>query len=146
MPSQPQVCQLTAPAQPETLNVIHDSLARLWQRDPSVDPADRMRFEGAVIEIAGNIVEHSVVPPGLSHVTITLTMTCLPDEITAHFQDDGAPADIDPRALSEDAMPDWDAEAGRGLPLARAMTDRLAHTGTTEGNVWELACARGGGA
>ena len=53
------------PGTPTCFEVVHDALAELWTDAEDVDPTDRMLFETALIEIVGNLVEHSRTPGGL---------------------------------------------------------------------------------
>src|SRR6478672_10512120 len=51
--------ELSGPATPEMLDLVHAVLERLWADHADVSQGDRARFETAVIEILGNIVEHA---------------------------------------------------------------------------------------
>jgi len=133
-------CQLTAPARPGSIEAVHDLIASLWTRQPQLSDLDRIRFEAAVIEVAANIVEHTTVALyGALEVTIELTLVAGPERITAQFRDDGNAADVD---LSSAGMPDEMAENGRGLALARAMTDEVTYQRAGARNVWTLTCLR----
>src|SRR5438132_13229047 len=97
MPAQPhRTCQLTLPAEPASLEEIHDLVTSLWAAQTWLPAADRLRFETAVIEVAGNIVTHAAaVWPSGSALTIELTLTVGPDSATACFRDDGGVAKPD---------------------------------------------------
>jgi serine/threonine-protein kinase RsbW len=123
-------------ANPAGLDVIHDLVESLWTDQPALPPQARMRFETAVIEVASNIIKHATTgDPGPDDVTIELTLTVGPDRITALFRDNGGPADVD---LSGAQMPDATAEFGRGIALARELTDRFSYERTASANFWAL--------
>ena len=44
---------------PEAVDDVQDALARLWELDADVTMLDRIRFETALVEIVGNVVEHA---------------------------------------------------------------------------------------
>jgi serine/threonine-protein kinase RsbW len=56
-------------AVPESLNLLHDLLERVGREHPDLDAGDLMMFETAVIEVAGNVVEHGR-PPGARHLGV----------------------------------------------------------------------------
>ena len=51
--------ELSAPADPETMDLVHAVLEQLWAVHDDVSDRDRGRFETAVMEILGNIIEHA---------------------------------------------------------------------------------------
>ena len=129
MPAEP-LCALTLEgrAEPGCLDRVHDLVEQLWQRVPGVQPSDRYRFETAVIEVAGNIVEHG--GPG---VRLRLWLLVHPDRVEAHFCDTGCA--VEPQATAG-RLPEPLAEAGRGIALARAAVDELAYVRTGTTNRW----------
>lgn len=133
--------ELSAPATPEMLDLVHSVLDQLWAAHGDVAPADRARFETAVIEILGNIVEHAYEldsgGPGDRRFDVTLTATAT--ELVAAFGDDGVPMALD---LSTVGLPDDLAESGRGLALAMAAVDDLSYTREGGRNLWRLTCVR----
>lgn len=132
--------ELRAAALPAALDRVQDLLQQLWTSAADVEPVDRWRFESAVVEIAGNIIQHSSAGDE-SAVTMDLKVICSPTVLRAAFCDDGAPADVEMTAV---VMPDVDAEDGRGLALATAMTDRLRYERAGDQNRWEIECVRSG--
>ena len=68
-------------AVPETINLLHDLLARVRAEHPDVQSTDLMLFETAVIEIANNVVEHGM-PPGTIKYSFTLEVE--PDRLSRH--------------------------------------------------------------
>lgn len=133
--------ELSAPATPEMLDLVHAVLEQLWAAHDDVGTADRVRFETAVIEILGNIVEHAyqldAAAAGSRRFDVVLAAT--ETELVASFGDDGVPMSID---LSAVAMPDDLAESGRGLALAMAAVDDLTYERVGGRNLWRLTCTR----
>ncbi|WP_298891258.1 ATP-binding protein [uncultured Serinicoccus sp.] len=123
---------------PESLDQLHDLLQQVAEEHQGVASTDLMLFETAVIEIAGNVVEHGR-PQGT--VAWTFTLAVLPDRLAAVLSDDGQEY-----ALAEDqladgrwAMPEDDlAEGGRGLALASVALDELDYQRTGGINSWTM--------
>ena len=97
--------------------------------------ADLMLFETAVIEIAGNVVEHGM-PPG--QVPYSFTLAVAPSRVTGVLSDEGDPLE---GALGRD-MPGNEAEDGRGLPLAELALDDLAYSHRDGVSSWRLSRER----
>lgn len=137
--------ELSAPADLQILDLIHALLEHLWVGNPEVSAEDRFRFETAVIEVLGNIVEHAYHldpaatenPDRARRFIVVLAVTA--DEVVASFGDNGQPTSLD---LSNVAMPHEDAESGRGLALAAATTDELSYERVEGRNHWKLRCTR----
>ncbi|MGZ4447455.1 MAG: ATP-binding protein [Nocardioides sp.] len=132
--------ELSAPATPEMLDLVHEVLQRLWVARPDVGEPDRVRFEMAVIEVLGNIVEHAYElerPGGERRFDVSLCAGG--DDLVATFGDNGVPAALD---LSDVTMPGEDAESGRGLALTAAVVDDLAYERVGDRNHWRLVCHR----
>ncbi|KAE8764938.1 ATP-binding protein [Georgenia thermotolerans] len=119
-------------AVPESLSDLHDLLERVAADHPDVDPGDLMMFETAVIEVAGNVVEH-----GRPHgkVLYTFRLRVLPDRVEARLRE--ASQAVAPDVVAAE-MPDPLAEDGRGLALSRAMLDELRYERIGDANVWTL--------
>ena len=117
-------------AVPETINLLHDLLARVRADHPDVQSTDLMLFETAVIEIANNVVEHGR-PPGTIRYSFTLDVES--DQLLGHLSDGGPPLE-DPYA----PMPGTDSENGRGLALARIALDDLVYERVGEHNEWTM--------
>jgi serine/threonine-protein kinase RsbW len=139
--------ELSAPADLQILDLVHALLEQLWIGNPEVSVEDRFRFETAVIEVLGNIVEHAyqLDPAAAEHrdharrFIVVLAVTA--DEVLASFGDNGLPTSLD---LSNVAMPHELAESGRGLALAAAATDELSYDRVEGRNHWKLRCTRRG--
>ena len=133
--------ELSAPADPAILELVHAMLEHLWQQDTAVSDRDRLRFETAVIEILGNIVEHAyqvdhsdAAPPAEESRRFDIRVSAGPQELVATFEDNGLPAELD---LEHLAMPDDLAESGRGLALAGMLADAWGVTYTPRAKrVW----------
>lgn len=132
------------PAEPESLDRVQDALARLWEESPSVSMVDRIRFETAVVEVVGNVVEHAYSldtahghhPGRAFDVRVELG----DERLRAQISDNGLPVALDLGAVT---MPGEDAESGRGLALALATVDDLSYDRVEGRNVWVLLCRRG---
>lgn len=125
-------------AVPASIDQLHELLERVAAEHPEVAAADLMLFETAVIELAGNIVEHGR-PEG--EVTFDFTLDVHPDRLEALLRDTGYPL---PEGSDPDGatMPDAWAEDGRGLALAGAALDELAYEREPEANAWRLVRRR----
>lgn len=88
-------------------------------------------FETAVVEIAGNVIEHGT-PPG--RLTMLLDVTVAPDELVTILRESGDPLPEAPPY----AMPGPEAESGRGLPLCAALLDTFGYSRRADANVWEM--------
>jgi serine/threonine-protein kinase RsbW len=125
-------------AVPESLNLLHDLLDHVSREHPGVDSADLMLFETAVIEVAGNVVEHGR-PPG--KVTWAFRIQILPDRLEALLSDSG---DEYPGGTWGTRMPaDPMQETGRGLALATAVLDSLTYERHDDANQWRMVRLRG---
>lgn len=107
--------RVDGPAEPAWLDEVHDGLARLWEAAPEVPDLDRLRFETAVIEIATNVVRHTV-PVGDGPVRASVLLRADRGRLEAELTDDGAPVRVD---LDPDPVDDF-AESGRGSPWCSA--------------------------
>jgi serine/threonine-protein kinase RsbW len=124
-------------AVPESLNLLHDLLERVAQERPDLDPGDLMLFETAVIEVAGNVVEHGQ-PQG--RVAWTFRLSVLPDRLEGTLADSGEEY---PGGTWGTAMPaDLMSEHGRGLALATAVLDDLGYQRSGEVNHWTMVRRR----
>ena len=125
-------------AVPESLNLLHDLLARVGEEHPDLDPGDLMLFETAVIEVAGNVVEHGR-PPG--SVSWSFRLSVLPERLEATLSDSGEeyPGGTWGTSMPDDLM----QEDGRGLALATTVLDSLDYERTDDANHWTMLRARG---
>ncbi len=125
-----------AEAQPESLNLLHELLQRAAGEHPDLSPADLMLFETAVIEIAGNVVEHGR-PTG--EVTWQFHLEVRPEQLLGRLSDNGEAYEGD---LSSGVMPDVMAETGRGLAMAHLALDGLSYERAENVNHWVMSRIR----
>lgn len=118
-------------AVPDQLDAVHALLARAAGEHPGLDPMDVMLFETAIIEIANNVVEYGR-PEGA--VRWKFVIRVRDDEIEAELDDTGQTFTPE----QGKAMPDEDAEGGRGLPLAEALLDQIEFTRMHDKNHWHM--------
>ncbi|MGN6607930.1 MAG: ATP-binding protein [Jatrophihabitans sp.] len=131
------VVTLSAPARPETIDLVQDLVARADDDTGHVvSRRDRMRFETAVVEIIGNIIEHVQCAEGRTGVTVDVRVEWTAAELSARIVDDGRPSDV---SLDEPGL--GDDEDGRGLFMAITFTDELKFRRDGEHNVWTLRCS-----
>lgn len=126
--------RVDGPAEPAWLDEVHDGLARLWEAAPEVPDLDRLRFETAVIEIATNVVRHTV-PVGDGPVRASVLLRADHRRLEAELTDDGAPVRVD---LDPDPVDDF-AESGRGIALVLRAVDSLSLAREGGRNTWRLA-------
>ncbi|WP_435741368.1 ATP-binding protein [Nocardioides sp. SYSU DS0663] len=131
---------LSAPAVPESLEVVHAMLAQLWASAGEVADRDRMRFEMAVIEIVANVVEHAYARDASTGRRFEISLVADEERLVATLGDNGLPMELDMSAVT---MPDDElAESGRGLALATAALDDLRYERVEGRNRWTLVCLR----
>lgn len=128
-PAKPYV--LEGFAVPDQLDAVHALLAEAAGDHPELDPMDVMLFETAIIEIANNVVEYGR-PEG--EVRWKFTIRVHEDAIEAELDDTGQTFTPDRGR----AMPDEDAEGGRGLPLAEALLDQIEFDRLGDTNHWRM--------
>lgn len=126
--------RVDGPAETAWLDRVHDALARLWDAAPEVPDLDRLRFETAVIEIATNVVRHTV-PVGDGPVRASVLLRADHRRLEAELTDDGAPVRVD---LDPDPVDDF-AESGRGIALVLRAVDSLSLAREDGRNTWRLA-------
>jgi serine/threonine-protein kinase RsbW len=125
-------------AVPESLNLLHDLLEQVGRDHPDLRADDLMLFETAVIEVAGNVVEHGR-PPG--RVSWSFHLAVLPDRLEGRLSDSGEEY---PGGTWGTEMPgDPLQEDGRGLALATAVLDRLDYRRGDGANHWTMLRRRG---
>ncbi|HEY3736404.1 MAG TPA: ATP-binding protein [Jatrophihabitans sp.] len=118
-------------AVPEQLDAVHALLAQAAGEHPQLDPMDVMLFETAIIEIANNVVEYGR-PEG--EVRWKFTIRVREDEIEAELDDTGQTFTPE----QGKAMPNEDAEGGRGLAIAEALLDQIEFKRMGDTNHWRM--------
>jgi len=104
----------------------------VWKSTPHIDGAEQMRFELAVIELVSNVIKHADTGTGVS---CTLTIETFADRIEAVLRDTGEPGNMQ---LSDRAMPDENAESGRGIPIIQALVDNFSYERDGKLNIWRM--------
>ncbi|WP_415856934.1 ATP-binding protein [Sinomonas sp. G460-2] len=122
------------PAMPPIVEAVQDELVRLWDLALVIDPEDRLPFELAVVEVVTNAVRHAKPPGG--EVQLDLEVEVHPDLLLARLFELGAQPVVIPEGAGE--MPGPDAEAGRGLALARQLLTTITCERRDGANVWTL--------
>jgi serine/threonine-protein kinase RsbW len=122
--------ELEALSVPESIEDLHDLMDRARRDHPEVQSEDLMMLETAVIEIAGNVVEHGR-PEG--RVVFRLRLEVLDDLLRVRLVDDGSVAVPWPPGGADPL-----AESGRGLARADAVVDRLDYERAGAQNQWVL--------
>ena len=127
----PSTYVATGLAVPENLDELHDLLRSAVAAHAAVPAETVMMFETAVMEIAGNVVEHGR-PQG--QVLWRFELTIGPASLTALLSDSGEEYE----SLLDGDMPDEWAESGRGLPLAAATLHEMKFRRRGGVNQWRL--------
>jgi serine/threonine-protein kinase RsbW len=127
--------RLSSLAVPDSLDLLHELLARVGEDHPGIAPADLMLFETAVVEIAGNVVEHGR-PKG--KVAWQFQMSVHDDRLESLLTDSGEEYSGELTGV----MPDVASESGRGLALAQAALDELSYGRVDGRNRWRLVRRR----
>lgn len=127
----PRTISFTYPATLDHLNEV----AALVQQVASAYGSDfAYQMELAASEIVTNVIQHAYrTSSGEMRGQITL----LPDQIQLDLYDDGAP--FDPSQVPASDLTEELQDRGRGLFVARQLTDELTYNpATPEGNHWRL--------
>lgn len=127
--------RVEGPAEPVWLDQVHAALDRLWTASADVPELDRIRFETAVIEIATNIVRHTVPASGPGPVQAAVLLRSAPPRLEAELSDDGAAVSVDLDPAPVDDL----AESGRGIALVKRAVDTLTLARADGRNTWRLA-------
>lgn len=120
----------------DALAEIEQLLANAWSAHPHIPELIRTQVAIAAGEIGANILEHAAAAGQL--LRMAMEVTVLANEVWVEFTDDGGPLHVDLNAVS---LPDDMAERGRGLPLAKAVLERLIYERDAL-NHWTLVSKR----
>jgi serine/threonine-protein kinase RsbW len=118
---------------PDDLNAVHDFLADVLEAAPDIDALDRMAFETALVELAGNVIQHA---DGGGGTTCVLTVSVEDGHLRAELTDSAESGGV---RLVGRTMPDALDESGRGIPFIQALVDTLEYRREGEHNVWTIA-------
>jgi serine/threonine-protein kinase RsbW len=118
---------------PDDLNAVHDFLETVLETAPDIDDLDRMAFETALVELAGNVIQHA---DGGGGTTCVLTVTVEGGHLRAELTDSAEAGGV---RLVGRTMPDELDESGRGIPFIQALVDTLEYRRDGDHNVWTIA-------
>lgn len=130
-PSIPTSYELEGLAIPAELDRVHALVERARVEHPEVSARDLMLFETALIEVAGNVVEHGR-PPGRVHWHLVLRVGAA--AIEAELIDTSEASEIP----LDTEMPDEAATSGRGIAIAVATLDSMTLRRVGNENHWLL--------
>jgi serine/threonine-protein kinase RsbW len=134
--------RVRGPAEPVFVDAVQDLLAGLVQNAPEVGPEDAMPFELAVVEVVANAVKHAT-PGTENELELEFELEIHSHVLVARLYEIGAaPFELPAQA---EAMPDEQAESGRGLALARRLLSTISCERHGDSNVWTLTRRSGGG-
>jgi len=119
----------------DALGEIEQLLVSAWSAHPHIPELIRTQIAIATGEIGANILEHATAGHLLR---VAMEVRVLANEVWVEFTDNGGPLHVDLDAVS---LPDDMAERGRGLPLAKAVLDRLIYERDAL-NHWTLVSKR----
>jgi serine/threonine-protein kinase RsbW len=123
-------------ALPESLELLHTLLVRVRADYPEIDEVDLSKFETAIVEIHGNVIEHGS-PRG--RVVYAFELRVHDDRLVGILADTGTAV---PDLSEFDELPDEMAESGRGLWLAKATLDDLEYIRAGGRNTWKMTRLR----
>jgi len=122
-------------AEPVFVDEVQDLLARMLAQAPEVGPEDAMPFELAVVEVVANAVKHAE-PAAEGKLELDFELEIHSHVLVARLYEIGAVSfELPPET---EAMPDEDAESGRGLALARRLLSTISCERHGDSNVWTL--------
>lgn len=118
---------------PQDVNEVHESVGDLWTLNADLGSLERMRFETALVELAGNVIEHAA---GEQRLLCSLVLKRTPTALEALLTDTGVEVKVPFRA----AMPDPEemSESGRGVALIEMLMDDFSYERDAAGNRWRL--------
>lgn len=118
---------------PNDVDEVHESVDDLWQLNADLGSGERARFETALLELAGNVIEHT---EGSERLLCELTLRRTSTALEALLSDSGAEVHVPFRT----AMPDPEemAESGRGIAMIELLMDDFSYERDPEGNRWRL--------
>lgn len=119
---------------PNDVDEVHESVADLWQLNADLGDGERMRFETALVELAGNVIEHA---DGSERLLCELTLRRTATTLEAVLSDSGAEVQVRFRATMPD--PEELAESGRGIAMIELLMDDFSYERDPNGNRWRLA-------
>lgn len=117
------------------LTELHELIERVSAEHPDVGAAELAMLETAVIEVAGNVVEHGTPPGG---ITYEFVLEVADDGLRGRLSDDGDEVVLPPARGEVDPL----AESGRGMELAHVVLSELRYERRGDQNLWFLTRLR----
>lgn len=118
---------------PSDVDEVHTSVDDLWELNADLGASERMRFETALLELAGNVIEHA---EGQERLLCELTLLRTSTTLEAVLSDSGAAAHVPFRRQMPD--PAELAESGRGIAMIELLMDDFTYERDPDGNRWRL--------
>jgi serine/threonine-protein kinase RsbW len=118
---------------PNDVDEVHESVDDFWRLNADLGDAERIRFETALVELAGNVIEHA---EGNERLLCELTLQRTATALEAVLSDSGAEVRVPFRAMMPD--PEEMAESGRGVALIELLMDDFTYERDPDGNRWRL--------
>jgi anti-sigma regulatory factor (Ser/Thr protein kinase) len=119
---------------PDGVDRVQDLLADVWENASHVGPTERLCFETALVELAGNVLAHAHADAG-EGLRWEVRIEVDGERIEATVTDDGVADRVE---LDDRPMPEPLAEHGRGLPLIRSLVDGIHYQRLADGNEWRI--------
>jgi serine/threonine-protein kinase RsbW len=133
--------RLSGLAVPETIDLLHELLAEVRVDHPDVTETDLSMLETAIVEIAGNVVQHGA-DAGARFFDFVLEVQ--PDRLVGTLGYEGGEVGERAATAGERELPDALAEGGRGLLIAESVLDELSYSFTEGRNSWQMLRLRSG--
>jgi serine/threonine-protein kinase RsbW len=118
---------------PSDVYEVHESVDDLWRLNADLGDGERIRFETALVELAGNVIEHA---GGGERLICELTLRRRSTALEAVLSDSGAEVQVPFRATMPD--PEQLAESGRGIAMIELLMDDFSYERDPDGNRWRL--------
>jgi serine/threonine-protein kinase RsbW len=113
------------------LTELHELIDRVATEHPHLDPTELAMLETAVIEVAGNVIEHGTPPGG---ITYDFVLEVCSDGLRGTLTDDGDQVVLPPRPEERDPL----EESGRGMMIAHAVLSELRYERCADRNQWSM--------
>jgi serine/threonine-protein kinase RsbW len=118
---------------PNDVDEVHESVDDFWHLNADLGDRERIRFETALVELAGNVIEHA---DGGERLLCQLTLQRTATALEAVLSDSGAEVHVPFRTTMPD--PEEMAESGRGIAMIELLMDDFSYERDPGGNRWRL--------
>lgn len=118
---------------PNHVDEVHDAVDDFWHLNGDLGSQERMRFETALLELAGNVIEHA---EGNERLRCELTLRRTRTTLEGVLRDSGAEVAVPFRTRMPN--PQEMAESGRGIAMIELLMDDFSYERDPEGNHWNL--------